>query len=918
MGVDRDKFSGEDPNSFDAARAAADAPIGYPLNPEAHVGDEQPTDVATDGNSNGNAAAHVDGGFTAGMEDPASEPSAPDRQLCPNRVDINKHLYALFHPDFVKSYPDAWIEIAYANPAVAGGLRAAEQFSAFDLEPAGDFAERQNRKGFNIYVGVALRQGETPASSNGRASGANVLTACRAWTDFDSEGDAERVSAILKEKNIQAAEVVTTGTIPFRRFQVHFELLGKPSEDGLDPGNPTADELTAVNTALKELLGGDTVQNADRVMRLAGTVSYPSPSKVERGYVPELVRLRVMEPSRAYHIVELSELATGAADPSREYGIASGARSGRNRSYKSSGKSQVAEARARPRTDSELAALLETSRTPGKWYVSIRSATATMIGRGLTDAEIRSSCAPHCTGGFDDSDLDDFLDRGRTKWNVPDGASVERLARLTSLKYDQQRKAAAKELGIRVSVLDRMVGDCRGRGQEDEVDDQLAEINSEYALVLAGNKAAVMKFEDNTRFRLLQVGAFKQWFANQLVMFGKKAVSVGDLWLGHTERRQYDGIEFAPPGSATRTGYYNLFQGFGVEPGQGDCSKFLAHLKDNAARGDEATYLWIVGWWAQIVQQPSVKMATALVLRGPFGVGKTKIGQVMGSLIGDHYLLVASPRYITGQFNSHMASLLVLHADEAFWAGDKASVGTLRDLVSGDHHMLEYKNVDPIRIKNHMRLFVTGNPDWMVPAGFRERRWAVFDMGEGHMQDHAYFAAIDHEMNDGGREALLHYLLNFDLSQVDLRTIPKTAALLDQQIESMTPEQAWWFQTLMSGVLPPRPYGINGPHVCQKDDLFERYVRHTRIQGVRHRSIEVKIGKFLHAQLGATLKDTRPIVGDQRLRCYELPPLKDCRQLFASGLGQPVDWGEGWESEEWQHGRDGLEALRLLGSLGKE
>ena len=39
--------------------------------------------------------------------------------------------------------------------------------------------------------------------------------------------------------------------------------------------------------------------------------------------------------------------------------------------------------------------------------------------------------------------------------------------------------------------------------------------------------------------------------------------------------------------------------------------------------------------------------------------------------------------------------------------------------MTGDHHMLEYKGVDQIRIRNHMRLFVTGNPDWMVPAGFR-------------------------------------------------------------------------------------------------------------------------------------------------------------------------------------------------------
>ena len=332
-----------------------------------------------------------------------------------------------------------------------------------------------------------------------------------------------------------------------------------------------------------------------------------------------------METSRAYHIVELSELATGAADPSREYGMASGARSGR--SYKSSGKSQVAEARGRPRTDAELAALLETSRTPGKWYVSIRSVTATMIGRGLTDAEIRSACAPYCTGGFDESDLDDFLDRGRAKWNVPDGASVERLARLTPFKYDQQRKAAAKELGIRVSVLDRMVGECRGRGQEEEVDDQIAEINAEYALVLAGNKAAVMKFEDNTKVspvasrRLQAVVRQSTGHGRQEGRFAWRAIgwatrSGGSMAASSSRRR-------GPlPAPATTI----CFRGLRVEPRQGDCSKFLAHLKDNAARGDEATYLWIVGWWAQIVQQPSIKMETALVLRGPFGAGKTKIG----------------------------------------------------------------------------------------------------------------------------------------------------------------------------------------------------------------------------------------------------------------------------------------------------
>ena len=121
---------------------------------------------------------------------------------------------------------------------------------------------------------------------------------------------------------------------------------------------------------------------------------------------------------------------------------------------------------------------------------------------------------------------------------------------------------------------------------------------------------------------------------------------------------------------------------------------------------------------------------------------------------------------------------------------------------------IEYKRIDPIYIKNFVRLFITGNPDWMIPAGFKERRWAIFDMGTGSIQDHAYFAAIDEEMNNGGREALLHHLLEFDLTKVNLRQIPKTAALFEQQIELMTPEQSWWLDTLMNGALPHKPYGV--------------------------------------------------------------------------------------------------------------
>ena len=121
----------------------------------------------------------------------------------PNKTDIERHLHELFPPAFVHPHPDAWIEIAFAKPATGGKPDEAKHFSAFDLAGAAEFAEKKNKAGFNIYVGPALRQGETGPKSKGRASDANALTSLYAWVDFDGAGDYDRINDILKEKNLR-------------------------------------------------------------------------------------------------------------------------------------------------------------------------------------------------------------------------------------------------------------------------------------------------------------------------------------------------------------------------------------------------------------------------------------------------------------------------------------------------------------------------------------------------------------------------------------------------------------------------------------------------------------------------------------------------------------------------------------------
>src|SRR5262249_23588410 len=149
-------------------------------------------------------------------------------------------------------------------------------------------------------------------------------------------------------------------------------------------------------------------------------------------------------------------------------------------------------------------------------------------------------------------------------------------------------------------------------------------------------------------------------------------------------------------------------------------------------------------------------------------------------------------------------------------------------------------------------------------------------------------------------------LLNFDLSSVNLRKIPRTAALLEQKFASATPEQAWWLDTLKRGELP---WGTDEPGTCLKKRLFRRYLEHARERGVSRRSTETMLGIFWAKHVPGL--DGRVLVNyvasyslsgketKRRGRGYKFPPLDKCRKAFASMVQQEIDWGGG--NDAWHY-----------------
>ena len=149
------------------------------------------------------------------------------------------------------------------------------------------------------------------------------------------------------------------------------------------------------------------------------------------------------------------------------------------------------------------------------------------------------------------------------------------------------------------------------------------------------------------------------------------------------------------------------------------------------------------------------------------------------------------------------------------------------------------------------------------------------------MQDHDYFAALNKEMVGGGKEALLDYLLKYDLSKVNLRKIPKSSALLDQKLESLDSQHKWWLDLLQRGELP----GWSGDgNRCLSKVLFDNYIDHAQKSGVRSRSIETIIGMFLHK--------VAPGIRKREGSIYEIPPLKKCRRAFEETIQDHISWDD--------------------------
>ena len=417
---------------------------------------------------------------------------------------------------------------------------------------------------------------------------------------------------------------------------------------------------------------------------------------------------------------------------------------------------------------------------------------------------------------------------------------------------------------------------------------EFEELNNKHFVTRIGGKTIVVNevYDPAMERQILTYSSpadFKNFYSNRFVPVENRHVPLGTYWLNHPDRRQYNGLTFMPGESSPYRGHYNLWGGFSVEPKPSNSenpdnieafSLFYDHILQNIANGDNYTAAYVIGWMADLVQYPRKRLGVSLVLRSDAqGTGKGLFAKIFGHLFGNHYLHITNTRHMTGHFNAHLINCVLLFADEAFWAGDKQSEGTLKTLVTEPYRILEIKGKDAYQARNFTRLLIASNKSWVVPSELHDRRFVILDVNQQRARDTEYFGKMIKQMESGGYEALLWFLLNLKIG-IDLQnSMPETDAMKNSKVYSMTPVQTFWHECLVEGEFET---GNSWEEPHSKRNLYQSFKEQSKKNEHTSREVFMKELKKI-----VDFKETRI----HRERSLIFAPLEECRDDFEERFG---------------------------------
>lgn len=328
---------------------------------------------------------------------------------------------------------------------------------------------------------------------------------------------------------------------------------------------------------------------------------------------------------------------------------------------------------------------------------------------------------------------------------------------------------------------------------DDKIGELMQRMNAEHAFITDG-PLYVSESRDG-RTRRMSLRKMQELYSGTYPQGrGRTAFHTFNEWRGKRVRDgvgMYPGSDKHPP--VVPTGFLNTWRGFAVTPRKGEWPLILAHLRDVICGGNEAHLLWLLDWFAQLVQEPQRKSGAAVVLYGAAkGTGKSTVSRIVRRFFHPHNTLaVSNLQHLVGNHNEHVEDAVFIAMEEATWGGSKQTEGILKEFITGETLLYNPKGLPAYSGPNYSRLLFTSNNDRPVHVDPQERRYLALHVA-GPERGKAYFDALNAEIDNGGVEAFLYDLLERQITS-NFYKPPETEGLQAIRVAGFDGLQRGWY-----------------------------------------------------------------------------------------------------------------------------
>ena len=363
----------------------------------------------------------------------------------------------------------------------------------------------------------------------------------------------------------------------------------------------------------------------------------------------------------------------------------------------------------------------------------------------------------------------------------------------------------------------------------------------------------------------------------------KASAVVDEFWLSPMTTC-YDGVDFNPRGAAAN--YLNLWVGPTIVSKSGDWVLIKTFLLEVICDGDEISYRYLICYIAHALQRPWEKPGVMIILIGGQGIGKGTLARLLNSIWRATFLQISNVDSVTGNFNSSLERAYIVFMDEALFAGDRKAADSLKSLVTEPVIHINEKYQPARQTSSFHRFFAATNAEHFKNTERDDRRDFPLRVSEARKGDWGYWKALNHEIDSGGTEAMVHDLLAMDLSEYEVRAKPDTKELLAQKLKSLGAIPRWWHEALSCGELFA---GSDWPEFISTEDIIAGVVDMTGGKMYRKPAAIDVVQEFAKLCTSAT-KGQRKDGLSSRKRGLCLPPLEQARAEFDQYIGGAVKW----------------------------